>query len=512
VIQRIQRPVSVASSVPAPVGGWNARDSLAAMKPEDAVTLENLFPTTTNVVLRSGYSRHATGLPAQVESVMGYSGGTSDQLWAASDGKFYNVTASGAVGAAAVSGLTNSRWQHINITTAGGSYMLVVNGADKMRIYDGTNWHADGDGAPYDVTGVNTNTVIQINLHQNRVWLIVKNTLKPFYLATQSIGGAATAFDLSAVAKRGGYLMAMGTWTIDAGQGPNDYAAFITSNGEVIVYSGTNPASTTTWGLVGVWWLGSPVGRRCFVKYAGDLALICNDGVLPMSAALQSSRLNPRVALSDKIMFAVSQAITNYGGNFGWQVIPFPGQNMLILNVPISEGSNQQQYVMNTITQSWCNFTGWAANCWELLGDDLYFGSSTYVGKAWNTNADSGTDIVGNGIQAFNYFGSKSQKRFTMMRPTIYTDGASTVSAGINLDYDTSDTTTPVAFSPPSAGLWGTGLWGSAVWGSSLSVSLVWQGVRGVGFAAAPHFKASSNTNRVEWVSTDVVYERGGIL
>ena len=509
---RAQKAVSGASSVSAPVGGWNARDAVADMKPEDAVFLRNLIPSTTNVVLRAGYSRFSTGLPSKVDTLMAYSSGTSQQLWAASGGGFYNVSAGGAVGAAAVSGLTNSRWQYVNITTPGGSYMMAVNGADKLETYNGTTWNADGSGAPYDITGVDTRDVIQINLHQNRVWLIVKNTLKPFYLGTSSIGGAATAFDLSAVAKRGGYLMAMGTWTIDAGQGPNDYAAFITSNGEIMVYSGTNPASSTTWALVGVWWLGSPVGRRCFVKYAGDLALICNDGVFPMSAALQSSRLNPRVALSDKIMFAVSEAITNYGANFGWQLIPYPNKNMLILNVPISEGSAQQQYVMNTITQAWCNFTGWQANCWELWQDDIYFGGDGYVGKAWNTNSDNGVDIVGDGLQAFSYFGSKAQKRFTMMRPVIYTDGASTVSAGINLDYDINDTTTPIAFSPPTAGLWGTGIWGSSAWGSSLSVSLVWQGVRGVGFAAAPHFKASSNTNQVQWVSTDLVYERGGIL
>jgi hypothetical protein len=31
-------------SVPAPVGGWNARDPLAKMKPLDAVTLDELVP------------------------------------------------------------------------------------------------------------------------------------------------------------------------------------------------------------------------------------------------------------------------------------------------------------------------------------------------------------------------------------------------------------------------------------------------------------------------------------
>lgn len=509
-----QRQSASSVSLPAPVGGWNARDSIGAMAPTDAVSLENLFPATTDVILRQGYSQWATGITGQVETLIDYQAGAANKFFAAAGSNIYDVTAGGAVGAAVVTTLTNARWQYINITTPGGSWIQCVNGADKMRYFDGTNWHKDGDGAPYDVTGVDTSNVIQINLHQNRVWLIVKNTLKPYYLATQSIGGAATAFDLSAVAKEGGYLMAMGTWTIDAGQGPNDYAAFITSNGEVIVYAGTNPASAATWSLIGVWWLGSPIGRRCFVKWAGDLLLICQDGVQPMSQALQSSRVNPRVALTDKIMYQVSNAITSYGSHFGWQLMPFPKQNMLFLNVPVSEGSQQQQYVMNSITKSWCNFTGWAANCWELHNDFLFFGGNGFVGKAWDTYADNGTNITGNGLQAFNYFGSPGTlKRFTMMRPTIFTDGQPSVGAGLNIDFDLTDTSLPVSISSSSYGIWGTAVWGTSLWGSgSLTASRQWQGVNGIGYCAAPRFKASTTKQQIQWVSTDLVYERGGIL
>jgi hypothetical protein len=43
----------------------------------------------------------------------------------------------------------------------------------------------------------------------------------------------------------------------------DDYAAFITSEGQVAVYSGADPASSTTWSLVGVFDIGAPIGRRC---------------------------------------------------------------------------------------------------------------------------------------------------------------------------------------------------------------------------------------------------------
>ena len=91
------------ASIPAPIGGWNARDSLANMKPTDAVSLTNYFPTATNVVLRGGYQKHATGFPGQVETLMPYNGATSQKLFAISNGGIYEATTAGSIGAAAVS-------------------------------------------------------------------------------------------------------------------------------------------------------------------------------------------------------------------------------------------------------------------------------------------------------------------------------------------------------------------------------------------------------------------------
>ena len=327
---------SVVMSLPAPVGGWNARDSLANMDPSDAVQLENWFPGTSNVNMRYGYTNHTTGITGQqVESLMVWNGPTSSAMIAATNGgKMYTVTAPGAVGAAALTGLTNGRWQYENMSTTGGSYLVAVNGSDKAVIYNGT-YHRDGDGAPYDVTGVNTANCINVNLHKNRLWFVQKDTLDAWYMPTSAIGGAATKFSLNAIAQKGGSLIAMYTWTIDAGYGVDDNAVFVTSEGEVIVYAGTDPASAATWALIGVWQIGTPVGYRPGMKYAGDLLLITQDGVVPMSGALQSSRLNPRVSLTDKIQWAMSMAVDAYGGNFGWELIYFAQQNQLYLNVPV---------------------------------------------------------------------------------------------------------------------------------------------------------------------------------
>ena len=330
-----KRAVSQPISVPAPVGGWNARDSLTAMQPNEAVILENWFPATTECTLRNGYTKWSTGITGQVETIMAYSGANSDKLFAIAGGKVYDCTSGGAVGAAVVSGLTNSRWGYCNIATTGGNFLSMANGVDAPRLYNGTTWSTP------TITGVTATNLKDPILYAERQFFIEKNTLKTWYLPVDSIAGAANPVDISSLATKGGYIVAHGTWTIDAGTGVNDHYVIMTNRGQVIVYQGTDPSSTTTWSMVGVWDIGAPVGARALYKYAGDMLLITQDGVVPLSGALQSSRVQPRVAITDKIQYAISEAVTNYATNFGWQLMYVPTINQLWLNVPVQEGKNQ---------------------------------------------------------------------------------------------------------------------------------------------------------------------------
>jgi len=498
-------------TVAAPIGGWNARDALGAMEPLDAVTLQNFWPGTNSVILRNGYTKHATGLPAQVQTLMAYSSGTANKLFAVSDGKIYDATSAGAVGAAAVSGLTNSKFQYTNITTTAASYLMAVNGADKLRTFDGTAWHKDGDGAPYDITGVDSATCSNIVIFKNRIWLVQTGTLKAWYLPANSIGGAAVALDMTSVFQYGGYIMAGMTWTLDAGYGVDDYLVFITSNGEALVWRLTDPTTPTGISQIGLYKVGAPIGRRCYTKFGGDLLIITQDGVVPMSGALQSSRLDPRVSITNKIQYAMSTAISTYGANFGWQLLYYPKENQLILNVPYGEGV-QQQYVMNNITKSWCNFTGWYANCWELHIDDPYFGGDGYVGLAWNGNKDDTADIQGFGLQSFQSYGTALQKQCKMIRYHLQSNGTPAVFGNVNVDYNLADESAQLNFSTSVYGIWGVGLWDSAIWGSGLVPSADWQGATNIGYTFAPLIKTATQGIQLQWVATDLVFEAGGVL
>lgn len=665
-----QQRRAMTASLPSPIGGWNARDSLAQMNELDAVILENWFPTPTDVTLRKGYSRasllttttgvvsissitavgtlatlttaSAHGLttgdyvyisgatPSEyngyyqitvtatdkftyimgfaptssasvvgtykksiqddVNSLMNYASSSGQKLFAAAGTTIYEATEPTAT--VAFTGITDSKFQHVNVTTAGGSFLIAVNGSDPALVYDGTRWFkmattataqtissitrvgttatvttganhglatgnrvtitgcTGADATLYNgtfvitvtglttftytmtgtptgsaagtpaytvigISGVNSANFIHVNLFKSRLYFTEKSTLKIWYLDVNSIGGTANSFDFGSIARNGGFLQAMGTWTLDAGQGADDYAVFVTNMGEVLVYNGSNPSSSTDWALKGVWQLGQTFARRCFFKWSGDLLLLTQDGLVPLASALQSSRLDPRVNLTDKIFFAVSQAATDYYDNFGWQIQYFASENMLILNIPTTAG--KEQYVMHTITKSWAKFTGINAICFEVSGKTgMYFGSKGFIGRWYDTNADANVNITASAQQAYSYFGSRGQlKRFTMVRPILQTSGGQpSLVCGINVDFETQDNLGAVTFNPTAASgaKWDSATWDGAIWGGGSNISKIWQGVTGIGYAGSIVLNVASQNIDLHWASTDFVMEAGGVL
>jgi hypothetical protein len=404
-------------------------------------------------------------------------------------------------------------------TDYNGTYVITKTGANTftyvMATTPATNAITVGSYTVLGVTGADSSTFINVNLFKNRLYFTQKNTLACWYLDVDSIAGVASPLYFGGIARSGGYLQAMGTWTIDAGQGADDYAVFVTSMGEVIVYNGTDPSSATTWALKGVWQLGQTFSRKCFTKWAGDLLLLTQDGLVPLASALQSSRLDPRINITDKIYYPVSQAATNYYANFGWQVIYYASENMLILNIPVSDGI--EQYVMHTITKAWARFTGIQAYCFVNSGDnDLHFGGDGYVGTFYSGFSDNGNNITGAVQQAYSYFDTPGQlKRFTLVRPILQTDnGLPTVLCNISTDFQPVDNLGQVSFNPSilNTGKWDSATWDNKNWGGGLVTTKIWQGVTGLGFTGSINMTVASQGIEFHWASTDYVMETGGVV
>ena len=505
---------SVVRSLPAPVGGWNARDSLADMDPRDARKLVNWFPTTTDCELRGGQTDYATSITGLVETLAVYNklDGTSE-MFAVDSNDVWDVSSSGVASAQSTT-VTNGRWQYLNFGDGTNEYLVMVNGVDAPLYYNGTTWTVITGVSSPALTGVTLTSLVHVNEYKGRLIFVEKDTLSFWYLAAQAAGGALTEFPLDSLANRGGYLMWSATWSFDSGDGPDDAAVFITSEGEVIVYRGTDPSTAANWVLAGVYFIGKPLGRRSFVKMAGDLVVITQDGAFPLSASLQSSTIDNTVALSNKIKNDFNVAARDYGANFGWEAINYPLRSAMIFNIPLEEDGMHSQYVMNTITGAWCEFDSWDAECFAEYNDEIYYGLTTEVRKAWTGSSDDGANIIALGKTAFNYFGNTSQqKRFTMFRPMIEINGSLSFLTGMDVDFSNEALTGLATSSGVTGDVWDTGLWDTAVWSGGSEIVREWRSPsNNVGYCASVGVQTETANIEIKWIANDYVFEHGGVL
>jgi hypothetical protein len=185
---------------------------------------------------------------------------------------------------------------------------------------------------------------------------------------------------------------------------------------------------------------------------------------------------------------------------------------MLLLNVPLAEGSGQRQYAMNTVTKAWTLFDGVAANCWAVFNGDLYYGGSTVVGKFWSTFADAGANIDTDLRQAFHHFGSRGLlKHFRMIRPIVRTDGEPRINLGINTDYQDFPPSGSITVVAANVCTWDVSAWDEAYWGGIRTITQ-WQSVGDIGTTAALRLQTSINGIELHLAATDYVYETGGAI
>lgn len=393
-VNRARKAVPI--PLPAPVGGLNARDALAAMMPGDASVMTNVFPYADRVATRKGFSTVATaaeykpggGLSSRqgFRQLISYAhGATPFAIWPWEEAvvgvlvkklRIYSINAG-------LGTLTNVRevvttggndnltsvgeWTRFT-TASGASYVLLcvsqtIAGTPTFTptAYDGSSWSVPAiTNVPVDTYGVHA--------HRARLWFYggasPTKPLSAWYLPVGAIAGAAVEFNVGPFATRGGKLVAMRTWTLDGGTGgTDDLAVFLTDRGQAIVYAGTDPSSAATWTLVGVFDVGFPASKNgpllrgasgpatgetsnfitdCFaMKYGNDLLLNLGDGVNSANKVLRSGGEAGDYTISAKIRPLLSDlAVTNGQMNeeasaaFMWKMCYLPTRKQLLLAVP----------------------------------------------------------------------------------------------------------------------------------------------------------------------------------
>lgn len=502
---REQQGFAVIQELPAPVGGWNTRDAYSVVPSFDALIMDNVIPNVAepdsrqgSLTSRNGFESYATGLGDDVETLATFDSGASEKFLGAAAGNIYNITSSGAVGAALGSGFTNARWQWENF----GARLFLVNGADAPQIYDGStlgNMTISGSG----LTPAN---LIGVKAHKSRLYFIEKDTANYWYGGVDTISGTWSKVDLSFVANEGGTLTAIQTWTRDGGSGPDDYIVFIMSTGETLIYAGSNPADADNWALVGRYKIGKPLGRRCAISFAGDVVVMTTSGFILLSEAITKAEAKFD---EPKLAGAANKAARDYESNYGWQALHYPRKNLLLFNVPIQTDSTYHQYILNTINRAPARFKGQNGRCWGIYNGDLYFGGNGVVYKADTGLDDNGTNIDIDVQWGFSNLGTPARKTFMEFMPILDADGNVSFTYDLAYDYGSAKDSS-VATSSSSGTPWGSP-WGSP-WSPENVTRTDPQAAVGDGVSVSLRMRASLSGQRVSIHGLRYSYEIQNII
>ena len=545
-----------AITFPAPVGGWISNRSLATpgarlpdgSKVNGAYLLENWFPTSTGVRMRAGSDIFATlGLgDKDVVSMFAYVNGNNRKFFASTADALYDITSPASptnqvlvddlgntivddlgneiIGLVsvpvAVSPLAGGNWVSEQFATAGGIFLRCVNGADTPLVFDGTSWSTS---PAITGTGLDPTALSYVWSSHRRLYFVERDSLNAWYLPADAIGGVATKIPLGGVFSRGGSLLFGSSWSLETGgadgAGLSVQTVFVTTEGEVAVYQGTDPASTSTWSLVGVYRIGKPRGAKAHIRAGGDLVIATDIGFLPLSTAVQRdfAALAP-AAISYPIEEAWKEAV-RLRSSGGWACALWPTRQMVMVAPPTPAGSLGELFPANARTGAWGHYTNWNVTCLQLFGDRMFFGSTKgLIVEAEVTGFDQGLPYTAACVPLFDSLKAPlSLKTSLLMKATLKAPAEVIPQMSLQADFVVSLPSSPDAAAVAGGSLWGTAIWGQSVWGAQTTLNVYgrWQSVGGAGYAIAPATQITSGNlapPNVELVRVDMTYDQGEIV
>ena len=489
------RRVAVNADWVAPTGGWRTDLTLAEMPEDAAFQLDNFFPESNRVRARYGSNVFASGLGSTVQTIIPYSG-ASNKLFAAAGTQIFEIT-SGGVATGVVTGKTGARWSVQQYTNIGGSFLRLVNGLDTPLLYDGTTWSTTAITG----TGLTSSNLSVVVAYRSRLWFIEKNTTNLWYLATDAVSGAATSFPCGGSMKYGGVLVAAGVWTIPVATGIQQCLVLMSSEGEILVYQGSDPTTASGFSLMGTFKVGRPLGQdRCMINVGADLAIMTTDGIIPITKAVQLDRgATDLGSITAKIAPTWLQTVMDAGASSDqWQLIAFPRRRMAIVNLPATYGP--YQYVMNTETGAWCRFVGLNTASWGTWQDRLFFGSTdgnVYEAEVGSSDATKTIDAIC--VGAWQRFGDAISPKYpSLIGATLQVGQSTNFYIGVSADYQT---TLPQALLPVKEGqpfIWDVSNWDQAYWaGTTIATKFAASNVYGIALAPTIRAQISGDTTSI---------------
>lgn len=441
------------TNLPTSIGGLNLRDPLDQMDKRDAIQMDNIIPDVGADNVRPGFDQISEngGL-----TLNGYN---QEQMLLATSSEISLVDLGDGSLTSKGTGFTSGDWVSTSFTNgAGGISTFLANGQDDPQVYDGSTLATVGFTLP-------TPKLDSPMVFKNRLYYVAKDTLTFYYGGIQAISGALTEFDVGAFTNLGGSILKIITWTQDAGQGMDDLFVVLTSEGEAVVYKGTDPGASD-WALIGTFVISKPIGKRCATKLGGDIAIITQQGYFPLAEVLSQDKANI-VKISDKINNIVK------GKDFtkNWSIHWFSKQGWLFINAPSSTIYDFEQHVLNFKTGGWCRFVGMDAKDWLLLGDRLFFVRANGIFEANSGNDDNGSFISYVKQPAYTVLDGSPAKQVLRATPRYNTVGNISFNERIGVDFKLG---TPGLISTTTnlqEAVWDEAIWDVAFWTTEEEVS-----------------------------------------
>lgn len=358
-------------------------------------------------------------------------------------------------------------------------------------------------------------------VYRNRLYFAETGTMNAWYLDVDSVGGAAAVFPLSGVFGLGGALLFGQRWSLSSGGdgGLSEQCVFISTEGEVAVYQGLGPDDTATWSQQGLYRIGRPLGKKAFIRGAGDLAIATTVGLVPLSKAIELDLTALTVAsISYPIADAWSDALQLRGAQ-DWQGIIWPDKKMALFSPPTAS-IEPVMFIANTETGTWSRFTGWEGDCFEVFEGRLYFGESSgaiYIGN--ETGLDDGDPYTGVCLPLYDDLGSPASRKISKVGRYILRASAP-VRGNVTWQSDYNETMPPAPSAEVLSGtanLWGEAVWGQSQWADKLPSLLIddWRSLGGTGYTVSLAYQVTSGAIQpldVEIISSELLYETAEVV
>lgn len=529
--KRGQQKSNAAVHVDPPFGGINASTPMGQLPPSDCIYAYNIFPSRFGMRMRPGYAKWCPPIPLGngVKTIIPVNaalrGGSIDRMFACTNDGIYEIT---TYQAAPIKRLdfpnkgTDAGWVswHNFTDKVGPQYILICDLLNGYYTYNvETDTFAAGDLGTIDET-----TVCFVTVWKNRVWFAVRDSTRALYIkAVGTVGGTTEPFDFGSKFKYGGFLKGIYNWTADGGAGIDDHLVAISSQGDIAVYTGTDPATASEFQLRGVWYLGNtPRGRRFVLEEGGDLLLLSAEGLLSLS------QLTSGLAVEDERVFYLTQKINSLlrtsfrqrENEWGYELNTLSRYSMVILATPTLVGERSIQWIYSYDTKGWFFARDIPIYTIENWGTRVFFGDRE--NNVWELTGTrdaveydvplSGDPVEFSLLTSYQGYGNPATlKRVHLFRP--YWIGAAIPTFGIEARYDfqidESGTTPP--FIPDVGASWDASTWDAATWGGGYQVQQLPFGAVGAGRYVAIAMRGTSSGDAA-LMGIDVVLDQGGYL